>query len=138
MRWLVLVGAVAVLAGCGGSSGPKGEGIVAGLESHGVTPTSPQYEPPGVLQVESKAYTVPGGVLHVFKFADAVAAKEAAARVQPGGYMVRSTSGINQAVDWAAPPHWYRDGKEIAVYIGTESEVIDALGEVAGQQFAGG
>jgi hypothetical protein len=45
--------------------------------------------------------------------------------------------GINQAVDWAAPPHWYRDGKEIAVYVGTSSEVTDALTKVAGSQFAG-
>jgi hypothetical protein len=40
-------------------------------------------------------------------------------------------------VDWAAPPHWFRYGREIAVYVGSSSDVVDALGKVAGPQFAG-
>ena len=63
--------------------------------------------------------------------------KEAAARIQQDGYMIRNTMGINQAVGWAAPPHWYRKGNEIAVYVGTSPDVTDALTEVAGPQFAG-
>jgi len=107
------------------------------LRGAGLDPQSPQPEPSGILEVESSVYDVPGGVLHVFAFQDEQAAKVAAVRVQPDGYMVRNTMGINQAVDWAAPPHWYRKGKEIAVYIGSSSEVTDALDEVAGPQFAG-
>jgi hypothetical protein len=137
MKRVLLLGAIVLLAGCGGGGGSAHQGIVAGLESHSVEPASPQPEPPGVLEVESTVYQVPGGALHVFTFPDAQAAKVAAARIEPDGYTIQNTMGINQAVDWAAPPHWYRQGKEIAVYIGTSSEVTDALTEVAGPQFAG-
>ena len=137
MKRVVLLGAVVLLAGCGGGGGSAGQGIVAGLVSHDVEPASPQPEPPGVLEVKSTVYQVPDGVLHVFTFPDAQAAEAAAPRIEPDGYTIQNTMGINQAVDWAAPPHWYRKGKEIAVYIGTSSDVNDALTEVAGPQFAG-
>jgi hypothetical protein len=137
MRWVSLLGAVVILAGCGGPEGLEIGGIVPRLEQVGVKPESPQPEPPGVLEVKSTVYEVPGGELHVFNFRNEQIAKEAAARIQPDGYTIQNTMGINQAVDWAAPPHWYRLGNQIAVYIGMSSEVTDALDEAAGPQFAG-
>jgi hypothetical protein len=137
MKRMALLAAAALLAGCGGGGGSGDQGIVAGLESHDVEATSPQPEPPGVLEVPSTVYAVPGGVLHVFTFDDEEAARNGAARVNPDGYTVQNTSGINQAIDWAAPPHWFRGGKEVAVYVGTSTQVIDVLTEVAGSQFAG-
>ncbi len=137
-RRAALLCAVLLLAGCGGGGGGKSnEGFLAGLEDHGIVATSPQPEPPGILEVSSTVYQVPGGILHVFTFPDGQAAKTAAARVQPTGYMVRNTAGVNQAVDWSAPPHWYRSGRGIAVYLGSSSKVTDALTEIAGPQFAG-
>jgi hypothetical protein len=137
MKWVALLGAVVLLAGCGGQKGLEIGGIVPRLEHVGVKPKSPQPEPPGVLEVKSTVYDVPGGELHVFGFPDEQTAKEAAARIQPDGYTIQNTMGINQAVDWAAPPHWYRLGNQIAVYIGMSSKVTDALEEAAGPQFAG-
>jgi len=139
MRRALLPAAVALLllAGCGGGGSPKQQGLVAGLESHGVKAETPQPEPAGVLGVRSTAYQVPGGQLHVFTFPSGPEAQKAAARVLPDGYTVQTVSGINQAVDWAAPPHWFRDGREIALYVGTSSDVVDALRTVAGTQFAG-
>ena len=137
MRWVALLAALVLLAGCGGQDGLKGDGIVRGLDSQGVEATSPQSEPPGVLEVKSTVYDVPGGVLHVFGFPTEQAATEAAGRIEPDGYTIQNTRGINQAVDWAAPPHWYREGEQIAVYIGTSPEVTAALDEIAGPQFAG-
>lgn len=135
-RALVLA-TVALLAGCGGGGTPKQQGLVAGLKSHGVEPATPQPEPAGVLGIPSTVSQVPGGELHVFTFPTEAEAKTAAARIMPDGYTIQTASGINQAVDWAAPPHWFRDGREIAVYVGTSSEVVDALRTVAGAQFAG-
>jgi hypothetical protein len=134
-----LLGAVLLLAGCGGGGGggTSNEGFLAGLKSQGINVTSPEPEPPGILEVSSTAYRVPGGSLHVFTFPDGQAAKTAAARVEPDGYMVQNTMGINQSVDWSAPPHWYRSGRGVAVYLGSSSEVTDALTEIAGPQFAG-
>lgn len=138
VRRAALLCAVLLLAGCGSAGGGKtNQGFLAGLEDHGITATSPQPEPPGILEVSSTVYRLPGGDLHVFTFPDGQTAKTAAVRVQPDGYMVRNTRGINQSVSWSAPPHWYRSGRGIAVYLGSSSKVLDALTEIAGPQFAG-
>jgi len=137
VRRVIVLGAAVVLAGCGGQEGLQAGGIVPRLEAVGVEPESPQPEPPGVLEVKSTVYDVPGGVLHVFNFPDEQAAKAAVARIEPDGYTIQNTAGINQSVDWAAPPHWYRQGNQIVVYVGTSSKVTDALEEAAGRQFAG-
>lgn len=138
MRRGALLVIALLLAGCGGGGGKSSQGFLAGLQDKGVKVTSPEPEPPGILEVPSTVYTVPGGTMHIFTFADPQTAKEVAKRVQPDGYMVRNTMGINQAVDWAAPPHWYRHGRGLAVYIGSSPKVTDALTEIAGPQFAGG
>ena len=137
MKRVALLAVAVLLAGCGGGGSSGSQGILAGLGDDGVKATSPEPEPPGVLEVPSTAYHVPGGVLHIFTFTDERTAKEAQARIQPGGYMIQNTMGINQAVDWSAPPHWFRDGREIAVYLGTSPDVTGALAKVAGPQFAG-
>ncbi len=93
MRRVLLLGAIVLLAGCGGGGGSGDQGIVAGLESHDVKPASPHPEPPGVLEVKSTVYEVPGGQLHVFTFPDKETTKDAAARIQPDGYMIRNTIG---------------------------------------------
>jgi hypothetical protein len=138
MSRFALVAVLALLlAACGGGGGNKNEGFLAGLRSNGVETSSPMPLPPGILDVSSTQYNVPGGVLHIFTFSTPAEAKAAAARVRPDGYMVRNLAGINQAVDWAAPPHWFRKGRGVAVYIGRSSDVIDALTKTAGAQFAG-
>ncbi len=137
LRRATLLGTVVLLAGCGGGGGTSNEGFLAGLESHGIDVRAPEPEPPGILEVSSTVYKLPGGILHVFTFPDGQAAKIAAARVEPDGYTVQNTAGINQAVDWSAPPHWYRSGRGVAVYLGSSSTVTDALTEIAGPQFAG-
>lgn len=137
-RLALLAAAVALVAGCGRESGTAGpQGLIASLKSHGVSATSPQPVQPGLLGPGSTVYHVPGGDLRVFTYTSDAQAREAAARIAPDGYTVTTESGINQVVDWAAPPHWFRDGREIAVYVGTSTDVVDALRAVAGTQIAG-
>lgn len=138
MRLALVIAAVLLLAGCGGGQGPVShEGLVGALRGEGIDPQSPKPEPPGVLEVSSSVYDVPGGELHVFPFENEREARMAQARIEPDGSTIQTTSGINQVVDWSAPPHWFRKGREIAVYIGSSSEVLDALDKAAGPQFAG-
>lgn len=139
MRRGALIVVALLLAGCGGGSGTKsGKGFLAGLQSQGVKVTHPRPEPPGILEVPSTAYRLPGGTMHIFTFSDGPTAREAAKRVVPDGYTVRNSMGINQAVGWASTPHWYRHDRALAVYIGRSSQVTDALTAIAGKQFAGG
>jgi hypothetical protein len=136
-RLALLAATASLLAGCGGGSTTGSEGLIASLKSHGVSATSPQPVQPGMLGIGSTVYRVPGGDLRVFTYTTVAKARAAAARVAPDGYTVATESGINQVIDWAAPPHWFRDGREVAVYVGTSKDVVDALGAVAGPQIAG-
>jgi hypothetical protein len=138
MRLVLVIAAVLLLVGCGGGQdGVSHEGLVGALRGEGIDPQSPKPEPPGVLEVSSSAYDVPGGVLHVFPFETEHEAQRAQARIEPDGSTIQTTSGINQVVDWSGPPHWFRKGREIGLYIGSSSEVLDALDKAAGPQFAG-
>lgn len=40
-------------------------------------------------------------------------------------------------IDWASYPHFYKDENMIVLYVGVDSEIIQALEELLGPQFAG-
>ncbi|MCI0830660.1 MAG: hypothetical protein J4N67_11045, partial [Chloroflexi bacterium] len=42
------------------------------------------------------------------------------------------------SVLWVAPPHYYKAGRLIALYVGSDNDVIDALQDAMGPRFAGG
>jgi hypothetical protein len=53
------------------------------------------------------------------------------------------TSGIGPArraiaVDWIAPPHWFKRGRVIVLYVGSDSVLLHSLRVALGPQFAGG
>jgi hypothetical protein len=136
MRKAVPLVAVLVLAACGGSSG-HGQGPVAALQDKGISATRARVAPPGILPPGATVYRVDGGELQVFRFDTVASAKQGMALVEADGYTVTDKSGVKNIVDWVAPPHWFRDGREIVVYVGRSQRVLDALHELAGPQFAG-
>lgn len=40
-------------------------------------------------------------------------------------------------ITWIAPPHFYRSGKMIILYVGENEDIISALNKALGEQFAG-
>ena len=77
--------------------------------------------------------TVNGEDVQAFEFASAEEADTAAETVSADG----SSIGTSM-VGWVAPPHFYKAGKLIVIYVGSDSDVINALREAMGSQFAGG
>ena len=75
---------------------------------------------------------VNGEDVKVFEFADAPAANAAAASVAPDGGSI----GRNM-VSWIAPPHFYKAGKIIVLYVSNPGAVTVLLVKVVGAQFAG-
>ncbi len=71
--------------------------------------------------------------VQVFEYEDATAAQADAALVSPSGSTIGTTSVL-----WVATPHFYMKGKVIALYVGDDPTVLEALAGVLGQQFAGG
>jgi hypothetical protein len=82
--------------------------------------------------VKGKGMAVNGENVQVFVYASPSAAEVEAKRVSPDGGSV----GTNM-MSWMAPPHFYRKGELIALYVGAEQSVIDALVAALGPQFAG-
>ncbi len=82
--------------------------------------------------VEGLVITVNGGDVQVFEYADADAADAEAALVSPDGSSIGTTMA-----GWVAPPHFYKAGRLIVLYVGESEAIIDILESVLGPQFAG-
>jgi hypothetical protein len=124
-------------AGCSGSHGTsKGRDAIAALRSRGISAQPRGSGGSELLGVRPAVYRLADGQVEIFRFPSAEAARKHAKRVDPGGYGVRSESGAVQ-VEWVAPPHWFRSGGSIVLYLGTSTRVLEALRALAGPQFAG-
>ena len=64
------------------------------------------------------------------------AADAEAALISPDGYSIR-TATKGAEVGWIAPPHFYKAGKLIVLYVGESEVVTVVLERVLGPQFAG-
>ena len=78
------------------------------------------------------ADTVNGAPVQVFEYADEAAAAAAAATIAPDGGAVGTTSVL-----WIAPPHFYRAGRLLVLYVGDDAAVTGLLDGALGPQFAG-
>ena len=80
--------------------------------------------------------------VETFEFASAEEADVAAGGVSATGSSIVTTmaDGTRMAsmITWVAPPHFYKAGKLIVIYVGCDSDVIDTFQEAMGPQFAGG
>jgi hypothetical protein len=66
----------------------------------------------------------------MYEFADEAAAAEAG-RIGPD----RNPPTV--IVEWVAPSHFFRAGRVIVLYVGTDPAVLEALAALLGPQFAG-
>lgn len=90
-------------------------------------------------QVRQPFFSVPARLIaidadqvQVLEYADERSARADAARISPDG----GTVG-NSHVDWIAPPHFYRTGRLLVLYVGNRTDVKTALEGLLGPQFAG-
>ncbi|HEY5611321.1 MAG TPA: hypothetical protein VIL97_08955 [Thermoanaerobaculia bacterium] len=70
--------------------------------------------------------------IQVYEFDSAAAAEAAAAKVSPNGGSISTNS-----MHWMAAPHFHRSGRLIAIHLGANANVRDALNAILGKQFAG-
>ena len=94
-----------------------------------------------LFSVTEQVLRVNGTEVSVFEYQDASSAAEDASRVSPDGTVITQSEngGLVRAGDvfWVAPPHFYRSGGIIVLYVGDDPAVIDALVTALGPQFAG-
>ncbi len=82
--------------------------------------------------VEGKVITVNGENVQVFEYENAAATDTEAALVSSDGSSVGTSMPF-----WVAPPHFYKEGKLIVLYVGDSEAVTEVLDSVLGPQFAG-
>lgn len=82
--------------------------------------------------VAGQTVKVNGADLQVFEYADAAAMEKDAAQVAPNGSSVGTSMPM-----WIDKPHFYKAGRLIVLYLGTDKTVLDLLNKVIGPQFAG-
>ncbi len=79
---------------------------------------------------EGQLLTVNGEGVQAFEFASE--AEAIAETVSADG----SSVGTSMIL-WVAPPHFYKAGRLIVIYVGSDGGVINILQEIMGSQFAG-
>jgi len=82
--------------------------------------------------VMGKTATINGDDIQVYEYLSEKTVEEESATVSSTG----SSIGPNM-VTWIKPPHFYKSGKIIVIYLGTNADTINLLEEILGKQFAG-
>lgn len=81
---------------------------------------------------EGHAYTVGGENVQVFRYKSVRAAEAEAKKVNAEGTTVGTS-----AMMWVGPPHFYRKGRLLVLYVGDNDAMLKALSSALGPQFAG-
>lgn len=80
----------------------------------------------------ARVFSTPEGDLQVYEFASDPDAEAGAHQVGAGGGTIGTSS-----MAWMAPPHFFRSGSVIVLYLGSSAEAVQQLESVFGKQFAG-
>ena len=81
----------------------------------------------------ARVININGESVQVFGYATKAAAEADASRVTADG----TTIGTSKPT-WIATPHFFRSGKLIVLYLGSNQDIVDLLQTTLGNQFAGG
>ena len=107
-------------------------GLVAALKAASATVevgdpiTQPFFTP------EGKIINVNGADVQVFEYESTEAMENEASQVAPDGGSVGTSTMM-----WMDTPHFYKTGRVIALYIGSDKTILGLLEQVLGPQFAG-
>ena len=114
-----------------GSEPLDAQGLVDRLRAKGlrVTPGDKVIQP--FFSIEGQVYKVNDADVQVFEFTDVAGAQSSMAQLSPEG------NPTNVVIEWVGPPHFYQAGRVIALYVGSDRTVIDALTSILGPQRAG-
>lgn len=132
-----------LLAACGGepaaSTPTPGSGagmaqdkatLVAALQKSGLTVTEEGSVDQPFLSLRGVSLKAGSEFLQVFEYPDEAAAQKDVAKIAADG----SIQGYR--IDWLGPPHFYRVGRMVVIYPGTDQAVLTALESALGKPFA--
>jgi hypothetical protein len=139
---IVLVFASAI-SGCGTSATPSPSSepltvqdqasLLIVLQAAGATVETGDSITQEFFTPEGHAVKVNGAELQVFEYENAEAMEKEASQVAPDGGSIGTSM-----VTWIDTPHFYKAGRIIALYLGSDQTILGLLNKVMGTQFAGG
>lgn len=83
--------------------------------------------------VEGHIIKVNGADVQVFEYESSESMELESSQIAPDG-----SSSATTMITWIDTPHFYKAGKRVVLYIGSDATVLDLLNGALGTQFAGG
>jgi hypothetical protein len=108
------------------------DAFVRALRAHGLTVVAEGEVSQPFFSPRGRALAVGGENVQVFGYSSGRAAESEAKKVNPEGTGVGTSTAM-----WAGPPHFYKKGRLLVLYVGENEGVMKALTAVLGPQFAG-
>lgn len=106
--------------------------LMADLQSAGATVELGAEIQQPFFPVSAQVLVVNGQDVQVFAFPTVEDAEDAAALISPEGFEI-----ANSMVEFVGPPHFFHEGRVIALFIGEDQAIVDLLTQVLGQPIAG-
>ena len=107
--------------------------LIAALQAAGATVETGSPVAQAFFSPEGSIIKVNGADVQVFEYESAEAMESEAAQVAPDGGSIGTSM-----VTWMDTPHFYKAGRIIVLYVGSDESVLSLLENALGPQFAGG
>jgi hypothetical protein len=106
--------------------------LVAALKAAGVNVETGDPITQDFFSVGGQTIKVNGADLQVFEYENAQAMEADASKVASDGGSIGTSM-----VDWIDMPHFYKAGRMIVLYVGSDQTILNLLNKIIGPQFAG-
>ena len=130
------------ISGCGTTATPSPSSeppavqdqasLISALQTSGATVETGDSITQDFFTPQGHIFKVNGADLQVFEYENAEAMEKDASQVAPDGGSI-GTSMVN----WIDRPHFYKGGRIIVLYVGSDGALLELLNKVLGPQFAG-
>ena len=132
-----------ILMGCGGQqSGDKGTSLtysafVQKLQQKGVSAATTNALNADLFSGTAHGLVIQNEHISVFEYETNDAMQADANNISPDGSTIHNQNGSISAIDWIAPPHFYKAGRIIVFYVGKSQHIMSLLQSIFGPQFTG-
>lgn len=107
--------------------------FIAALEAAGATVETAEPISQPIFSVEGSIIKINGADVQVFEYENTEDMELDSSQIAPDG----SSNAITM-ITWVDTPHFYKTGRIIALYVGSDETVLSLLESALGAQFAGG
>jgi hypothetical protein len=142
---ILLLGLTFVMSACGGAptasasnASPEPAAVedqaslIAALQAADATVETGEPISQPIFSVEGNIIKVNGVDVQVFEYENTEAMELDSSQIAPDG-----SSNATTMITWVEPPHFFKAGRIIALYVGSDEAVLGLLESTLGSQFAG-